>query len=128
MSERGAISPERDEIVGERGAELSGAVCCDFERWNGGANTHVSGEREFSPLSSAHMLWRQCLRALSIWKKPWFLSQGPVLGVSCHQKVVSTDSCLTGWGAVMDSRFARGLWQAQLGLDAMVQMWPRRCL
>ncbi len=54
MSERGAISPERDEIVGERGAEMSGAVCCDFER--GGANTHLSGEREFSPLSSAHML------------------------------------------------------------------------
>ncbi len=26
MSERGAISPERDEIVGERGAEMSGAV------------------------------------------------------------------------------------------------------
>ncbi len=56
MSERGAISPERDEIVGERGAEMSGAVYCDFERWSGGANTHVSGEREFSPLSSAHML------------------------------------------------------------------------
>ncbi len=36
MSERGAISPEQDEIVGERGAELSGAVCCDFERWSGG--------------------------------------------------------------------------------------------
>ncbi len=59
MSERGAISPERDEIVGERGAEMSGAVCCDFERWSGGANTHVSGEREFSPLSSAHMLWEE---------------------------------------------------------------------
>ncbi len=29
-------------------ATLSGGV--------GGANTHVSGEREFSPLSSAHML------------------------------------------------------------------------
>ncbi len=57
MSERGAISPERDEIVGERGAEMNGAVCCDFEWWSGGANTHVSGEREFSPLSSAHMLW-----------------------------------------------------------------------
>ncbi len=56
MSERGAISPERDEIGSERGAELSEAVCCDFERWSGGANTHVSGEREFSPLSSAHML------------------------------------------------------------------------
>ncbi len=37
MSERGAISPEWDEIVGERGAELSGAVCCDFERWSGGS-------------------------------------------------------------------------------------------
>ncbi len=37
MSERGAISPERDEIVGERGAELSGAVWCDFERWSGGS-------------------------------------------------------------------------------------------
>ncbi len=37
MSERGATSPERDEIVGERGAELSGAVCCDFERWSRGS-------------------------------------------------------------------------------------------
>ncbi len=37
MSERGAISPERDEIVGERGAEMSGAVWCDFERWSGGS-------------------------------------------------------------------------------------------
>ncbi len=36
------ISPEWDEIVGERGAELSGAelsgaVCCDFEQWSGGS-------------------------------------------------------------------------------------------
>ncbi len=37
MSERGAISPEWDEIVGERGAELSGAVCCEFERWSRGS-------------------------------------------------------------------------------------------
>ncbi len=56
---------------------------------------------------------RRCLRALSIWKRSWFLSQGPVLGVSCRRKVVSTDSSLTGWGTVMDGRFARGLWQAQ---------------
>ncbi len=32
--ERGAISPERDEIVDERGAELSGAIWSDFERWS----------------------------------------------------------------------------------------------
>ncbi len=37
MSERGAISLERDEIVGERGAEMSRAVCCDFERLGGGS-------------------------------------------------------------------------------------------
>ncbi len=28
------LSPERNEIVGERGAELRGAVWCDFERWS----------------------------------------------------------------------------------------------
>ncbi len=32
-----AISPEWDEIVCERGAELSRAVWCDFERWSGGS-------------------------------------------------------------------------------------------
>ncbi len=37
MSERGAISPERDEIVDERGAELSGAIWSDFEGWSGGS-------------------------------------------------------------------------------------------
>ncbi len=36
-----------DEIVDERGAELSGAIWDDFERWSAGANTHVSGERKF---------------------------------------------------------------------------------
>ncbi len=41
----------------------------------GGANTHVSGEREFSPLSSAHMLWfrfwhpkaQQYISSLFLW-------------------------------------------------------------
>ncbi len=37
LSEHGAISLERDEIVGERGGELSRAVWCDFERWSGGS-------------------------------------------------------------------------------------------
>ncbi|XDV37990.1 hypothetical protein PO909_007490 [Leuciscus waleckii] len=29
---------------------------------------------------------RRCLRSLSMWKKAWFLSQGPVLGASCRRK------------------------------------------
>ncbi len=55
----------------------------------------------------------RCLRAMSLYKRLWFLSQGPVLGASCHRKVISTDLSLTGWGAVMDGCFARGLWLAQ---------------
>ncbi len=38
------------------------------------------------------MVMRRCLRALSIWKRPWFLSQGPVLGTLFGKKFVSTDS------------------------------------
>ncbi|XDV51917.1 hypothetical protein PO909_020709 [Leuciscus waleckii] len=56
---------------------------------------------------------RKCLRSLVIWRKPWFLSQGPVLGASCCRKTISTDASLTGWGAVMDGRFARGLWETR---------------
>ncbi len=31
---------------------------------------------------------QRCLCALVMWKKPWFLSQGPVLGASCHRKML----------------------------------------
>ncbi len=53
---------------------------------------------------------RRCLRALDMWKKPWFLSQGPVLGAPCHRETLTTDASLTGWGAVMSGRSAQGLW------------------
>ncbi|XDV20719.1 hypothetical protein PO909_025990 [Leuciscus waleckii] len=54
---------------------------------------------------------RRCLRALVMWKKPWFLAQGPVLGASCRRVTLSTDASLTGWGAVMSGRSAKGLLQ-----------------
>ncbi len=44
---------------------------------------------------------RRCLRALDMWRKPWFLSQGPVLGAPCRRVTLATDASLTGWGAVM---------------------------
>ncbi|KAL0172227.1 hypothetical protein M9458_032538, partial [Cirrhinus mrigala] len=53
---------------------------------------------------------RRCLRALDMWRKPWFLAQGPVLGAPCHRVMLATDASLTGWGAVMDGHPARGLW------------------
>ncbi|KAL0148327.1 hypothetical protein M9458_056389 [Cirrhinus mrigala] len=53
---------------------------------------------------------RRCLRALDMWRRPWFLSQGPVLGAPCRRVTLATDASLTGWGAVMDGYPARGLW------------------
>ncbi len=53
---------------------------------------------------------RRCLRALDMWRKPWFLSQGPVLGAPCRRVTLATDASLTGWGAVMSGHPARGLW------------------
>ncbi len=45
-----------------------------------------------------------------MWRKPWFLSQGPVLGAPCRRVMLATDASLTGWGAVMSGRPAHGLW------------------
>ncbi|KAI2647902.1 Transposon Ty3-G Gag-Pol polyprotein [Labeo rohita] len=54
---------------------------------------------------------RRCLRALDMWRNPWFLSQGPVLGAPCRHVTLATDASLTGWGAVMSGHTARGLWR-----------------
>ncbi|KAL0203138.1 hypothetical protein M9458_001156, partial [Cirrhinus mrigala] len=35
---------------------------------------------------------RRCLRALDMWRKPWFLSQGPVLGAPCRRVTLATDA------------------------------------
>ncbi len=52
---------------------------------------------------------RRCLCALDMWKKPWFLSQGPVLGAPCHRVTLATDASLTGWGVVMSGHPAHDL-------------------
>ncbi|KAL0153790.1 hypothetical protein M9458_050906, partial [Cirrhinus mrigala] len=56
---------------------------------------------------------RRCLRTLDMWKKPWFLSQGPVLGAPCRRVTLATDASLTGWGMVMSGHPARGLWSGR---------------
>ncbi len=68
----------------------------------------------FSPRRNPfHMIkvMRRCLCALDMWKKPWFLSQGPVLGAPCRRETLTTDASLTDWGAVMSGRSAQGLWE-----------------
>ncbi len=39
---------------------------------------------------------RRCLRALDMWREPWFLSQGPVLGAPCRRVTLATDATLNG--------------------------------
>ncbi|KAL0151945.1 hypothetical protein M9458_052752 [Cirrhinus mrigala] len=70
----------------------------------------------FSPRGNpVHMIkvTRRCLRALDMWKKPWFLFQGPVLGAPCRRVTLATDAPLTGWGAVMSGHPARSLWSGR---------------
>ncbi|KAL0199681.1 hypothetical protein M9458_002868, partial [Cirrhinus mrigala] len=72
--------------------------------------------KEFSPRGNPLRMikvTRRCLRALDMWKKPWFLNQGPVLGDPCRCVTLATDASLTGWGAVMSGRPAQGLWSGR---------------
>ncbi len=52
---------------------------------------------------------RRCL--CDLWKKPWFLSQGPVLEASCRCKMLTTDASLMGWGAILEGCSSQGLWK-----------------
>ncbi len=54
-----------------------------------------------------------CQRALDMWKKTWFLSQGPVLGAPCCRVMLATDGSLIGWGDVKNGHPARGLWSGR---------------
>ncbi|XP_043116738.1 LOW QUALITY PROTEIN: uncharacterized protein LOC122360307, partial [Puntigrus tetrazona] len=53
---------------------------------------------------------RRAVRALDLWRNPWFLNQGPRLGALCRRTSLATDASLTGWGAVLNGRPAHGLW------------------
>ncbi|KAI2655569.1 enzymatic polyprotein [Labeo rohita] len=43
---------------------------------------------------------------------PFCMIKGPVLGAPCRRITLATDASLTGWGAVMSSHPARGLWSS----------------
>ncbi len=69
-----------------------------YEKHFWGAFEKKEGLLCFSPL---HTLRSRCLHALDMWRKPWFSSQGPVLGAPCRRVTLATDASLTGWGVVM---------------------------
>ncbi len=65
-----------------------------------------------NPFRMIKVTWR-CFRALVMWKKPWFLSQGPVLGASCLRRMLTANASLTGWGAILEGHSSQGLWKDQ---------------
>ncbi|XP_048037449.1 uncharacterized protein LOC125262674 [Megalobrama amblycephala] len=70
--------------------------------------------RGFSPRGNPFRMIKvskRCLRSLTMWKDPRFLSQGPVLGAPTRRVMLTTDASLTGWGAIMSGRSAQGLWE-----------------
>ncbi|XP_067245130.1 uncharacterized protein, partial [Chanodichthys erythropterus] len=70
--------------------------------------------RGFSPRGNPFRMIKvskRCLRSLTMWKDPRFLSQGPVLGATTRRVMLTTDASLTGWGAIMSGRSAQGLWE-----------------
>ncbi len=83
---------------------------CDFR-----ASPRVQGSKSkgFLPRGNPFRMikvTRRCLRALDMWRKPWFLSQGPVLGAPCRRVTLATDASLTGWERSWVATLARGLW------------------
>ncbi len=97
------------EIVRSYGSSIQ---CDTF--WTGVHET--SGGSGFSPRGNPFRMikvTRRCFRALVMWKKPWFLSQGSVLGASCRCKMLTTDASLTDWGAILEGRSSQGLWKDQ---------------
>ncbi len=72
----------------------------------------TSMQARLSPAHIESILSRRCLRALVMWKKPWFLSQCPMLGASCRRKKLN-DRCLPhGLGSdligMLESRSVEG--------------------
>ena len=60
------------------------------------------------PITSA------CMTALAPWRDPRLLTQGVSIGLVVSRKVLTTDACLTGWGATFEGRSASGTWTADL--------------
>ncbi len=59
---------------------------------------------------------RWCLSALNMWKKPWYLSQGPMLGAPCHHVLLPP------------SRAGERSWVAQVLWGDPHLMWHLNCL
>ncbi|MEL7302020.1 MAG: reverse transcriptase domain-containing protein [Pseudomonadota bacterium] len=77
-----------------------------FQRWVGSLRI-PSSQRQRQVLVSA-----ACAQALRPWRQAGLLSQGVKIGMISSLKVLTTDASLSGWGAILDGRSAKGTWNA----------------
>ncbi len=76
----------------------------DFQRWLASLRLCPQCHRFRSIKVTA-----SCLTALSQWQEPALLCQGAPLGSVSQRKVITSDSSLTGWGAVHKGRSVKGI-------------------
>ncbi len=81
----------------ELGLWLNAKRVC-FLHYRGTLSLAWYGTQRGNPFRMIKVM-RRCFRALVMWKKSWFLSQGPVLGASRRRKMLTTDASLTGKGS-----------------------------
>ena len=56
----------------------------------------------------------QCLVSLAPWRKRVYLEAGVPMGaIPARRELVTTDACLSGWGAVWQGRTAQGRWSGR---------------
>ncbi len=56
---------------------------------------------------------RSCSRPLLQWRDPTFLQSGVRMGAIHHCHMITTDTSMTGWGAVFQGRPASGEWTGE---------------
>ncbi len=56
---------------------------------------------------------RSCSRPLLKWQDPAFLQSGVRMGAIHHRHMITTDTSMTGWGAVYEGKPASGEWTGE---------------
>ncbi len=51
-----------------------------------------------------------CFHARLVWRDPSFILS---VGLICHRQMITTDTSLSGWGAVLEGRPAYGVWSGK---------------
>ncbi len=69
--------------------------------------------RSTGPATHLIRVSRSCFHTLLIWRNPTFLRSGVSMGGIHRRHMVTTDTSLTGWGAVFEGRPAHGVWTGE---------------